>query len=585
MSENVRGKAVPCKGFFLPDGSPFRISAVLFDFDGTLTEPGLLDFAAIRRATGCPPEQGLLEYLDSLEDREERGRREALLVEAEMEAAERAVPAQGAEAVIAYLRERDVPLAIITRNAEAMVRRSLERLGIIRWEDFSVVVTRDAPLSPKPFPDGVLYVAEQLGIPVGELLVVGDHAMDIEAGRKAGALTMFLRHELGHGPAAAPGPTAAPGAGPSGAHFVVGSLMEALQVIRHGLPLPVGKLPADLLQESLAGLVTTDPSLLVGAAVGEDAAAVDVRGEEVLVLASDPITLAVEAMPWYVVVANANDVAASGATPRWLLATLLLPPGYSASQVAAVVRDIDAVCAEEGITLCGGHTEVTDTVSRPLVVGMMAGTAPRRMLRDKRSMREGDRLLLTKRVAVEGTGLLAREYGDRLLAAGLSQDEVAECARFLERMSVVREAAIAREFAGVTAMHDVTEGGLATAVRELGAAGGRRLRLHLDRVPLYPQTLRLCSILGLDPLGLIGSGSLLITCSPAEVPALLAALTEAGIEVTDIGEVLGPGEGVEAYRDGVPAEWPTFDRDEVSRLSSAPAGVFPASRPDVGAGA
>ena len=106
----------------------------------------------------------------------------------------------------------------------------------------------------------------------------------------------------------------------------------------------------------------------------------------------------------------------------------------------------------------------------------------------------------------------------------MTADEVAESAAFLDRIGVLAEARIARSFAGVTAMHDVTEGGLATAVRELGAAGGRRLRLHLDRIPVYPQTARICDLLGLDPLGLIGSGSLLITVASEEAPALAQAI-------------------------------------------------------------
>jgi hydrogenase maturation factor len=129
------------------------------------------------------------------------------------------------------------------------------------------------------------------------------------------------------------------------------------------------------------------------------------------------------------------------------------------------------------------------------------------------------------------------------------------------------EARVARSFAGVTSMHDVTEGGLATAIRELGAAGGRRLRVHVDRIPVYPQTARVSSVLGIDPLGLIGSGSLLITCSSADAGPLAAAVADVGIEIADIGEVLEPGEGVEALNGGVPVEWPRFVRDEVSRVN------------------
>jgi hydrogenase maturation factor len=270
----------------------------------------------------------------------------------------------------------------------------------------------------------------------------------------------------------------------------------------------------------------------------------------------------------YAVLANANDVATSGATPRWFLSTLLLPPGSSASEVLALARDIQEVCAACDVSLCGGHTEITDAVSRPLVIGTMAGTVDAAGLVDKRRMREGDRILLTKGIAIEGTGLVAREFTQRLADEGMTALELAECAAFLDRMSIVEEARLAGSFSGVSALHDVTEGGLAAAVRELGAAGGRRLRIDMDRIPVYAQTARVCSILGIDPLGLIGSGSLLITCSAADAAAVIAAIAAVDIEITDIGEVLSPGKEVEAYSHGVRVAWPRFARDEVSRLNS-----------------
>ncbi len=569
---------------------PYRISAVVFDFDGTLTVPDALDFAAVRRAVGCPAGMGLLEFLAGLTDSEERRVKQAALEAMEMEATERTRENAGATELVRALCDLGVPLGIITRNTRESVERSLAKIAGMDPAFFRVIVTRDLPLSPKPRPDGVLYAAERLGVDAAELLVIGDYAYDIQAGKQAGALAMYLRND----------PT-----GPfhgHGADFVVHTLGEAFAVIRRGLPLPQGKLPPDLMREALARLSTGDPSVLVGAAIGEDAAALDISEDEVLVLASDPVTLAAEELSRYAVLVNANDVATMGARPRWLLTTLLFPPGSTASEVAALVAEIHAICGEHGVALCGGHTEITDAVTRPLVVGTMAGTARSTAatkahragttqttaaaalapdagtapltgrtaaagrLLDKRAMQEGDRVLLTKGVAVEGTGLVAREHGARLLAAGMSADEVEQCASFLDRISILEEAGIARLFPGVSALHDVTEGGVATAVRELGAAGGRRLRLHLDRIPIYPETARLCSLLGLDPLGLIGSGSLLITCAPVAAAALVQAIASAGITVTDIGEVLGKGPGLEVLRDGRPAELPVFERDEVSRL-------------------
>jgi hydrogenase expression/formation protein HypE len=535
---------------------PFRISAVLFDFDGTLTVPAALDFPAIRAAVGCPPGLGILEFLAGVTDPEERRRKEAVLDAMETEAAEQTVENPGATELVRALHRLGVPMGIITRNTRRSVDVSFEKLSGIGAEHFGVIITRDLPLSPKPLPDGVHYAAEQLGVDVAELLVVGDFAFDIEAGKRAGALAMYLHND-----------PSAPFHG-DGADFVVHSLSEALAVIRQGLPLPCGKLPGDLLELALAGVTVSDPSVLVGAAIGEDAAALDIGADEVLVLASDPVTLAADALSRYAVLVNANDVATSGATPRWLIATLLFPPGSTASQIAGLIADIHATCSEHGISLCGGHTEITDAVSRPLVVGTMAGTARKGGLIDKRGLREGDHIFVTKRVAVEGTGLIAREYASRLLDGGMTAAEVAACAAFLDRIGILEEAAVARSFAGVSSLHDVTEGGLATAVRELGAAGGRRLRLHLDRIPVYEETARICSILGIDPLGLIGSGSLLIACAPCDATALAAAVTAAGIEITQIGEALEEGDGVEALRAGLPVELPRFERDEVSRIGS-----------------
>jgi hydrogenase expression/formation protein HypE len=542
---------------------PFRIAAVLFDFDGTLTVPETLDFAAVRRAVGCPPGMGLLEFLAGIEDAEVRRAKEKILEAMEMEAAELTRENAGATELVRSLRRLGVPLGIITRNTRESIDRSLARLPGIDPADFDVIVTRDLPLSPKPLPDGVVYAAAQLGVDARELLVVGDYAFDIEAGKRAGALAMYLYNDPSgsfHG---------------EGADFVVQSLAEASAVIRLGLPLPAGKLPADLLERGLSGLSSRDPSVLVGAAVGEDAAALDIGADEVLVLASDPVTLASDPLARYAVLVNANDVATSGAIPRWFIATLLFPPGSTASEIIALIADVQAVCSQYGICLCGGHTEITDSVNRPVVVGTMAGTVSRAGLIDKRAIRTGDRILMTKGVAVEGTGLIAREFEGRLLAAGMTAAEVAKCAAFLDRIGILEEAGIARSFAGVTALHDVTEGGLATAVRELGAAGGRRLRLHLDRIPVYAETKRVCSIMGIDPLGLIGSGSLLIACAPGDARALAGAVAAAGIAVTDIGEVLKKGQGLEVLRDGAPAELPSFDRDEVSRLGAAP----PPARP------
>ena len=229
------------------------------------------------------------------------------------------------------------------------------------------------------------------------------------------------------------------------------------------------------------------------------------------------------------VLVNVNDIAAAGAEPRWLLATVLLPVGTTPSQALAQLRDLEAAAVAAACALVGGHTEVTDAVARPVVSLTALGTVARAELKDKRSARAGDRILLTKELAIEGAALLAGELGERLRALGMSAAELDACRALQEQASVLPEARVSRGFGGVRAMHDVTEGGLATALRELAAATGRGILVHRDRVRVSAGTQRICDLLGADPLGLIASGSLLVCCDPEEAPALLAALAGAGI--------------------------------------------------------
>ena len=222
------------------------------------------------------------------------------------------------------------------------------------------------------------------------------------------------------------------------------------------------------------------------------------------------------------------------------------------------------------------NSAIRPAEARP-VRATMLGIATADTLVDVRSMQPGDALLLTKRVAVEGTALLAVEMGPELALRGMEPDQLANCRALRERLSVVTEAVLAASFAGVHGMHDVTEGGLATAVLELAQAGGHAIEVDVDNVPVYPETRRLCGLLDADPLGLIGSGSLLIVCDAAQSGHLAVALAAAGVENTRIGHVLGPlagpasaapGLAVRARRGDALAAWPVFEVDEVARLLS-----------------
>jgi HAD superfamily hydrolase (TIGR01509 family) len=559
---------------------PFRLRAVLFDFDGTLTRPGALDFDAIKQQVGCPPDRYVLEFIEGLTGGE-RAVAEATLEHFELQGAAGSTPNPGAADLVRALREAGLRVGVLTRNSRAAVDSALARIPSLPPWWFDVIVTRDDGLPYKPAPDGVLHACAAMGVPPAETLVVGDFLLDIEAGNAAGAVTAFLTNggagEEDGGGGAAGGGAAERAAGEAAAQraaaaadVVVHGLTELSAVVELGLPLPAGKLPNAMLARFLGGVGEASGDVIVGAGVGEDVAALDVGGDEVLAVHADPITLSGGDLGRWAVTVNANDVATAGASPRWLLTTVLLPPGTTGSQALTLLEDVAAAAAAQGIALVGGHTEVTDAVTRPLVSSTMLGTVRRAELRDKRGARTGDDVVLTKGVAVEGTALLAREMGGRLAALGMSDGELAACTRLLDAISIVPEARIATGFPGVRALHDVTEGGLATALRELAAATGRGVVVHRERIPVLPETRRLCDLLGADPLGLIGSGSLLICCRHAETEALLTALRAAGIAAAVIGKLDEEGAGVAALERGRPAPWPRFAADEAARLLAPP---------------
>jgi len=539
----------------------FRLRAVLFDFDGTLTRPGALDFAALKREVGCPTDRLVLEWIEALPAGAQRTAALSALERFELAGAAEAEANEGAEDLVRRLHALGLKVAVLTRNGRLAVERALGRFSLLGADDFDVLITRDDDVAPKPSPEGVSRAAAAMGVLAEETLVVGDFLLDMQAGRAAGAVTAYLTN--GADPAAEDGASCPDDAD---CDFVVHSLAELDGVVALGLPMPQGKLPNEHLSRHLKNLAGGDPAVLLPAAVGEDVSALDMTGVEVLVAHGDPITLAGSELGRYAVLVNANDIAASGGDPRWLLTTVLLPTGTTPSQALALLDDISATAEAENIVLIGGHTEVSAVVNRPVVSATMLGVVRRADLRDKREALPRDKVILTKRLAAEGTALLARERGERLRDLGMTASELDDCRSLLDRLSIVPEARIATRFAGVRALHDVTEGGLATAVRELAEACRHGITVHLERIPAFPQTTRVCELLGADPLGLIASGSLLICCRPSEAGAVVAALHDALIEAVEIGEVGAPGAGVTALERGRPAPWPEFTVDEAARV-------------------
>ncbi len=335
-----------------------------------------------------------------------------------------------------------------------------------------------------------------------------------------------------------------------------------------------GKLPAGLLAELLTAIPIDDPDVIVGPRFGEDAAVLDI-GDRYLIAKSDPITFTAHRIGWYALQINANDVATMGAQPRWFLGTLLLPPTCSEETVKDIFTDITEACRSLGVTLVGGHTEVTDGVERPILAGTLLGEVAKDRLVMNANARPGDVILLTEGIAIEGTAILAQDATKKLAGQGVAPAAIARAQCYLDDpgISVVPAAEALCRVVHPRAMHDPTEGGLATALVELAAGASCGLAIDLDTVPILPETAEVCMALALDPLGLLASGALLSVLAPNDVVTALVALRDKGIEATAIGRMTEQAQGMRMQVEGAWHEIPVFPRDELARFFEEDSGI------------
>ena len=329
-----------------------------------------------------------------------------------------------------------------------------------------------------------------------------------------------------------------------------------------------GKLPPELLHRLLTSYTRADPRVIVGPAVGEDAAIIDM-GDRYLIAKSDPITFATDAIGYYAVVVNANDIATRGGQPKWFLATLLLPERTtSVALVESIFSQIAAACQAFGIAVVGGHTEITYGLDRPILSGHMLGEVSPAGLITTGGAQIGDVLLLTKGICLEGAAIVAREREPELRRGDVPERVIQRAKHFLFEpgISVVRDARIAIGTGRVHAMHDPTEGGLAMAVHELATAAQVGVVIEGNAIPILEEAALLCQAYDLDPLGTIASGALLIATPPADAEQIRQALQLNNIVCAAIGRIVPPSEGV-LFNDGSTLQpLPRFIKDEITKL-------------------
>lgn len=511
------------------------VKGIIFDFDGTIVSQEI-DFKAIfqqmqqllRSYNLKEPEAKLpiLEYLKEVERLNGNSAKEflinahKLLLEREKQASKNAKPIKGIPEFLNQLSKNSFAIGIVTRNSKKVVSHLLKKKNLCCH---CLLAREDVP-EVKPHPLHIEMMRRKLKIRKDETLVVGDHPFDIIAAKKAGVLSCGV---LSGGKTPQDFADVSP-------DFIYNDITELGGFL--GIKkLPTGKLEQQLLRYLLGRYCTVDSSVLTGPGIGIDAAVVK-TDSNILIMKSDPITLVSKDIGEYAVSINSNDVVCLGAQPKWLLTTLIFPEGTTFPEIEKVFSDISHVCKKQKISWIGGHTEISNSVSKPVISCAIAGERIKGIKIIEKAM-QGDVLIAVKQIGIEGASILARE--EPALAEKFPY-EVKKALDAIKKpgISIVKEAIFAWKTIPVVRMHDPTEGGIAAGIAELAESINCGFIIEEEKIPLYKPAKVFSDYLGLNVFGLISSGCLLIVARKKDAEKLLSLYKKQKIPAAIIGHVI-----------------------------------------------
>ena len=295
----------------------------------------------------------------------------------------------------------------------------------------------------------------------------------------------------------------------------------------------IGKLPEPaLLRSVLKQINHRREEVIVGPALGQDCAVLSLAEDEVFTLSSDPITGTVTDLGSHCIHITANDLAASGAEPLGVMLTIMLPPTTKESALKKIMQEAESTCAALGMEILGGHTEVTEVVNQPLISVTGVGKIKRDELMLATQMKPGQDIVVSKWIGLEATAILAKEKEEKLRSF-FNEEFINTAQRFGEYLSVIPEAKVAKD-CRVSAMHDITEGGILGALWEMANGSGVGLEVDLRKIPIRQETIEICELFKVNPYLIMSSGAMLMATDDGEL--LVKALKAADIEATVIGK-------------------------------------------------
>lgn len=320
----------------------------------------------------------------------------------------------------------------------------------------------------------------------------------------------------------------------------------------------IGKIPPEILEKivmkPMMGSKVKRADVILRPTTGEDCSAIDLGGE-ICILSTDPITGAAKDIGYLAVQINCNDVYSSGAEPMGILLTILLPPGSDEKLLEEIMEGSLRAAEERKIEILGGHTEVTDAVTKPLISAAVIGKTRNRKILATGGAKADQDIIMTKWAGTEGTAILAKEWEEGLRAY-LTEEELKNAQEMKNFLSVGEESLIAFTH-GATAMHDATEGGILGAVWEMAECSGLGVDVFVENIPVKEETKKICTAMQIDYLRLISSGTMIIAADDGE--KLVGKLQTAGIEAAVIGKLTEGGKYMLVNGMRLPLEQPGSD--------------------------
>lgn len=293
--------------------------------------------------------------------------------------------------------------------------------------------------------------------------------------------------------------------------------------------------------------------VIAGAQFGVDVSIIDLPGNMALALTSDPLSLipslGLQESAWLSVHLMANDMATTGHAPMYGQFVLNLPSSFSKSDFKTYWEYIHKFCSDIKIAITGGHTGFIEGQNSTIAGGgTFITVAPKNKLLVSKSAKSGNAILVTKSCAISSAAILAMSFPETVKNKAGTEIYQLACNSFYDTSSL-QDALIAvgddnEHSNNITAMHDVTEGGVLGAIYELAVASGNGAVIDNDKLPIAEVQAEVCTIFNLDPRYCIGAGSMIIACKKEASDEVVTRLAKNNIPCVEVGELCEKEKGI-----------------------------------------